>query len=99
MLQISCPYCGCRDELEFSFGGESHVIRPPLDSSDAEWSDYLFNRKNPKGIHYERWIHSYGCGRWFNVARDTVTHEIHATYKMGEPKPDLAPELLDGGDN
>ena len=99
MLQITCPYCGCRDEPEFSFGGESHVTRPPLDSSDAEWSDYLFNRKNPKGVHYERWIHSYGCGRWFNVARNTVTLEIHATYKMGEPKPDLVPKLLDGGDN
>jgi heterotetrameric sarcosine oxidase delta subunit len=96
MLQFTCPYCGCRDEPEFSFGGESHVTRPPLDSSDAEWSDYLFNRKNPKGVHYERWIHSYGCGRWFNVARNTVTHEIHATYKMGEPKPDLAPDLADG---
>ena len=99
MLQITCPYCGCRDEPEFSFGGESHVTRPPLDSSDTEWSDYLFNRKNPKGVHYERWIHSFGCGRWFNVARNTVTHEIHATYKMGEPKPDLAPGLLDGGGN
>ena len=99
MLQITCPYCGCRDESDFSFGGESHITRPSLDSIDAEWSDYLFNRENPKGIHYERWVHSYGCGRWFNVARNTVTHEIHATYKMGEPKPDLAPELLDGGDN
>ena len=89
MLQITCPYCGCRDESDFSFGGESHITRPLLDSSDAEWSDYLFNRENPKGIHYERWIHSYGCGRWFNVARDTMTHEIYATYKMGEPKPDL----------
>ena len=44
--------------------------------TDAEWADYLFNRDNPKGIHYERWCHSYGCGRWFNVARHTVTHEI-----------------------
>ena len=99
MLQITCPYCGCRDEPEFSFGGESHITRPAIDSSDAEWSDYLFNRKNPKGALYERWIHSFGCGRWFNVARDTLTHEIHVTYKMGEPKPDLAPELLDGGGN
>ena len=35
-------------------------------------------------------MHRYGCGRWFNVARDTVTHEIHAVYEMGEAKPDLA---------
>lgn len=90
MLRLPCPWCGTRDELEFSFGGEAHLARPALDSSDAVWSDYLFNRENPKGLHYERWRHSYGCGCWFNVARDTVTHEIYAVYKMGLPKPDLA---------
>ena len=87
MLRIRCPFCGLRDELEFSYGGESHVIRPTPDVGDAEWSDYLFNKENPKGIHYERWIHRYGCGRWFNLARDTVTHDIQAVYEMGKPKP------------
>lgn len=90
MLQISCPCCGQRDEKEFNYGGESHVRRPSFDSSDKEWADYLFNRDNPKGIHYERWVHSFGCGRWFNMARDTVTHEIYAVYKMGEAKPQLS---------
>ncbi len=90
MLRISCPWCGTRDELEFSFGGEAHRTRPTLDASDADWSDYLFNKGNPKGIHYERWVHRYGCGRWFNVARDTVTHEIHAVYRMDVEKPELA---------
>jgi heterotetrameric sarcosine oxidase delta subunit len=52
--------------------------------SDAEWADYLFMRKNPKGLHYERWNHARGCRRWFNVARDTVTHRISKIYKMGE---------------
>ncbi len=41
MLRLSCPWCGTRDELEFSFGGESHVTRPTLDAGDVEWSDYL----------------------------------------------------------
>jgi len=90
MLRLDCPWCGTRDELEFSFGGESHIMRPAPDASDAMWSNYLFNKENPKGIHYERWMHSYGCRRWFNVARDTVTHEIHAIYKMGLPRPDLS---------
>ncbi len=89
MLRLSCPWCGIRDEPEFSFGGESHITRPGLDASDTVWSDYLFNKENPKGIHYEQWLHKYGCGRWFNVARDTLTHEIHAVYKMGLPKPEL----------
>ncbi len=90
MLRIPCPYCGTRDESEFRFGGESHVERPGLEVSDAEWADYLFNRNNPKGLHYERWCHTYGCGQWFNVVRDTLTHEIYAVYRMGEVKPDLA---------
>jgi len=89
MLRIDCPHCGTRDEVEFKFGGESHVIRPAPDVSDAEWAEYLFNRDNPKGIHLERWCHSYGCSQWFNVARDTVTHDILATYEMGEERPEL----------
>ncbi len=90
MLRIPCPFCGVRDEPEFTFGGPSHIARPAPDVSDAQWADYLFNRENPKGIHYERWLHAYGCGRWFNLARDTVTHEIRAVYAMGAPKPDVA---------
>ncbi len=89
MLRIPCPYCGTRDESEFRFGGESHVERPGPEVSDAEWADYLFNRENPKGLHYERWCHTYGCSQWFNVVRDTVTHEILTIYRMGEPAPDL----------
>ena len=89
MLRIPCPWCGIRDETEFRFGGDAHVERPGLEVSDAEWADYLFNRENPKGLHYERWCHVYGCSQWFNVVRDTVTHEIHAVYEMGAAKPDI----------
>ena len=89
MLRIPCPWCGVRDETEFRFGGEAHVERPGLEVSDAEWADYLFNRENPKGLHYERWCHVCGCSQWFNVVRDTVTHEIYAVYEMGEAKPDI----------
>jgi sarcosine oxidase subunit delta len=89
MLLITCPYCGPRDESEFACGGEAHIARPTdsMALSDAEWADYLFMRKNPKGVHYERWIHARGCRRWFNVARNTVSHEISAVYAMGEPPP------------
>jgi sarcosine oxidase, subunit delta len=87
VLRIPCPWCGVRDEPEFTFGGPSHVTRPEFGVTDATWADYLFNRENPKGVHYERWAHAYGCGRWFNVARDTVTHEILAVYRMGESRP------------
>ncbi|MEJ1961288.1 MAG: sarcosine oxidase subunit delta [Gammaproteobacteria bacterium] len=94
MLRIPCPYCGVRDEPEFAFGGPSHVERPAFEVSDVEWTDYLFVRENPKGVHFERWLHESGCARWFNVARDTVTHEILAVYRMGEPRPVI--QSLDG---
>jgi heterotetrameric sarcosine oxidase delta subunit len=89
MLLISCPHCGPRDESEFSYGNEAHIARPVSSEtmSDAEWADYLFMRKNPKGVHFERWNHARGCRRWFNVARHTVTHEILAVYRMGEQPP------------
>lgn len=84
MLRIECPYCGLRDQTEFRFGGEASVRRParPEQAGDAEWADYLFYRDNVKGTHRERWVHSYGCRRWFTVLRDTVTHEIHSVVGM-----------------
>ena len=86
MLRITCPYCGLRDQVEFQFGGETHIARPekPEQASDSEWANYMFYRDNIKGLHYERWVHSFGCRQWFNVARDTVTHEITEVFLMGE---------------
>src|SRR5262249_17345349 len=78
-----------REETEFTCGGEAHIARPlePEKLSDAAWGDYVFMRKNPKGVHYERWNHARGCRRWFNVARHTLTHQILAVYRMGDPPP------------
>ncbi|MEM8987592.1 MAG: sarcosine oxidase subunit delta [Pseudomonadota bacterium] len=91
MLLINCPFCGPRDENEFECGGESHIVRPEpyTEVSEGKWADYLFYRDNLKGVSVERWRHTYGCGLWFNVARDNVTHEIKAVYEMTEPKPEL----------
>ena len=85
MLVITCPHCGPREESEFSCGGEAHIARPLAENSltDAEFADYLFLRDNPKGVFLERWRHTAGCRRWFNVVRDTVTHEIIEVYAMG----------------
>lgn len=89
MLLINCPFCGPRDEHEFSYGGEAHIVRPkePEKLSDDEWADYLFFRTNPKGAHRERWCHTHGCRRWFNMERDTLSHEIVAVYEMGTEPP------------
>lgn len=91
MIRIECPWCGPRWEEEFTFGGQSHITRPepPDQTSDQQWADYLYDRENPKGIHHERWRHTYGCRQWFNVARDTVSHEVKAVYLMTDPMPVL----------
>lgn len=95
MLRIPCPWCGVRDEIEFRWGGESHITRPPFDTDDSTWSRYLFYRDNRKGVQFERWCHAYGCGQWFNLSRHTVTHEIGAAYRLGTPAPALR-ERIDG---
>ncbi len=83
MLQINCPWCGVRPENEFHYGGEAHIARPldPGAVDDAAWGDFLYSRSNPKGTHRERWRHQYGCGRFFNAVRDTVTDRIAGTSK------------------
>ena len=81
MLILHCPYCGVdADETDLHAGGEAHLKREGPTSSDADFEDYLFMRENPKGVHFERWRHVYGCGKWFHAARDTMTLEIFGTY-------------------
>ena len=89
MMQLNCPWCGARDESEFVCAGTTHIARAPLTSTDEEWGRYLFFRDNPKGVHFERWRHVFGCGLWFNLARHTVTHQVLAVYRMGEAAPPL----------
>jgi len=94
MLLITCPICGSEgDETEFHAGGEAHIVRPasadPENISDEAQRDYLYIRKNPRGLHYERWMCARGCGKWFHAARDTVTLEFKAYYGIREPAPDL----------
>lgn len=91
MLLIRCPWCGEREESEFHNRGEAHLARPadPAALSDQEWGDYLFFRHNTRGWQSEMWSHDFGCRRWFNMARNTATGEILATYKLGEPRPEF----------
>jgi sarcosine oxidase, subunit delta len=91
MLLIKCPYCGERPEIEFSYGGQAHRARPaePAALSDQEWADYLYMRRNRRGVHAERWRHVHGCARFFNALRDTTSDQILATYRVGEASPNL----------
>ncbi len=101
MFLITCPWCGERDQTEFSCHGEAHIARPqhPQQLSDEQWGDYVFFRSNTKGVHYERWVHTHGCRRWFNAARNTVTDYIYGTYKPGEPAPEICPDAEINSEN
>ena len=94
MLILTCPYCGIRcDETELAAGGEAHLERFGPGSSDEEFEGYLFMRANPKGVHFERWRHAYGCGKWFHAARNTATLEVYGTYPAQVHEPPQ--EVLD----
>ncbi|MGB0959504.1 MAG: sarcosine oxidase subunit delta [Halocynthiibacter sp.] len=91
MLRLNCPYCGVdAEETELAAGGEAHITRFGPESSDQEFEDYLFARKNPKGVHFERWRHANGCGKWFHAARSTVTLEVYGTYSAQTTEPPQA---------
>jgi heterotetrameric sarcosine oxidase delta subunit len=94
MLLIPCPWCGERDEVEFRYGGEAHIVRPPDPAAldDAALADYLHMRANPKGALAERWVHRAGCRRWFNLLRDTASHRILAVYRIGDSPPAARPQ-------
>lgn len=77
MLQIPCPFCGPRNESEFSFGGPVGPDRPdPQTTTDEEWVEYLTVVPNPLGPVQERWWHVKGCGTWLTIWRHTLTHDI-----------------------
>jgi sarcosine oxidase, subunit delta len=85
VLLIECPWCGPRDQSEFSWGGEAGNDYPhnPETLTDSEWSDYLFMRHNVKGVQREQWVHVHGCRRWFIVERDTVSYRITGSFGSG----------------
>lgn len=91
MLLLSCPHCGiAAEETEFTPGGAAHISRAGPESTDADFEAYLFLRDNPRGVHFERWLHSSGCGKWFNVARSTLTLEIFGSYlATSRPTPEI----------
>lgn len=89
-MQFECIHCGARDEYEFRYGGPAHIPRPSGEVSERAWGNYLFMRENPAGWHIERWCHHGGCGRWFHMARNTVTHEVRAVEGLWQARTDIA---------
>ena len=84
-MRITCPYCGRRDQSEFSYLGDASVTRPgtadPLEAHVA----YAYIRANPAGAHNELWYHAFGCRSWLKVTRDMRTHAIATVEATAEP--------------
>lgn len=76
-MLIVCPICGPRGNHEFTYLGDATKVRPDDSETDAAmWSDYVFERRNPRGVHIEHWQHSAGCRSVLKVERSTVSHAI-----------------------
>jgi sarcosine oxidase subunit delta len=96
MLMLTCPNCGATcAETELAPGGEAHLKRHGPGSSDEDFASYLFARANPRGVHFERWRHAHGCGKWFHAARCTATLEVFGTYtaQVSEPPADIIAKI------
>ena len=96
MLLLTCPSCGVEaEETEFAAGGEAHLKRLGPGSGDEAFAGYLFERRNPRGVHFERWRHAFGCGKWFHVARCTATLEFFGSYpaQATEPPEEILSEI------
>ncbi len=81
MLLIECPWCGERDMVEFTHGGDATKVYPkdPDAATSEEWHDFVYLRDNPRGVHDEYWHHIAGCRQWLKVRRDVTTHDILTT--------------------
>jgi methylglutamate dehydrogenase subunit B len=77
-MRIACPYCGERGNEEFTYLGDASLLRPDTGESNAteRFTDYLYLRDNPCGVHREYWYHGAGCHSWLVVTRNTLSHEI-----------------------
>ena len=80
-MRIPCPYCGPRDVDEFTYGEDGNVVRPdpeagPETGNERAWTDYVYQRTNPRGPHNELWHHTAGCRQWLRVTRDTTSRAI-----------------------
>lgn len=88
MFRLTCPHCGPRDAVEFSYGGDATVAMPPLDADEETWFKAVYHRDNPRGPHLEYWHHVAGCRQWIRIRRDTLTHAVLAYGPATGPMSD-----------
>jgi sarcosine oxidase, subunit delta len=83
MKLLRCPVNGLRPIQEFHYGGEVRSAPDPNACSNAEWTDYVFNRSGEHGIAFEWWYH-VPSSTWFVAERDTLKDEFVRTYTYEE---------------
>ncbi len=84
MKILTCPINGPRPVSEFAYGGELREMPDPARATDAEWSDYVFNRNSIPGVKREWWCHA-SSGVWFIAERDTGSDAVLRTYLYAKP--------------
>ena len=84
-MRIACPFCGERENGEFTYLGDAKPQRPAMVAIEAgvgapgeqeAFYDYVYLRDNVAGEMSEYWYHGGGCRSWLVVQRNTLTHEI-----------------------
>lgn len=85
-MLLPCPFCGPRDETEFTYVGEPKARPEPAESvSDADWAAYLYVNANPKGEAHEIWLH-LTCMDMFAMTRDTTNGAVLMSAALREPR-------------
>lgn len=71
---ITCPVCGKRDLGEFRFGNEDKPRVPDQNQlNQIEYVNETIMHTTKAGPQKEWWCHTYGCGSWFTIFRNTLT--------------------------
>jgi sarcosine oxidase subunit delta len=86
MKLLTCPINGPRPLSEFVYGGEVRPMPDAAAASDAQWADYVFNRRGEPGVHQEWWYH-LASGTWFIAERDNVSDQFLRTYLYADRPP------------
>jgi sarcosine oxidase, subunit delta len=76
MVELPCPWCGPRDVVEFRYAGEATPRPDPATATRAQWREYLYLRRNPRGWVEETWYHRAGCRRFFRLERETESNAV-----------------------
>ncbi|MDA0923058.1 MAG: sarcosine oxidase subunit delta [Proteobacteria bacterium] len=82
-MLLECPCCGARDLREFVYMGDAGRAVPQLSDGAETWAAYVYERRNPRGLHLEHWQHVHGCRQLLRVIRDTQTHVIDQVALIG----------------